>query len=59
MTVMSQSQVAEYLGVSRVWISQLSMRGEIPNKKIGTRRLYVKEQIDKWLQEDSTRPPEA
>lgn len=60
MTVMSQVQTAEYLNLSVSTASLLSRTGEIPSKKVGKRRrLYVKEQIDKWIQEGSARTSEA
>ncbi|MFZ7120722.1 MAG: helix-turn-helix domain-containing protein [Eubacteriaceae bacterium] len=42
-------ELAEYLGVSYWKVMEMARRGQIPCIKIGDRKLFRKETIDKWM----------
>ena len=46
---MSGADVARYLDVSPASISQRVLRNTIPYRKVDGRTLFVKEDVDQWL----------
>jgi excisionase family DNA binding protein len=54
-TVMTQKEAAKYLRISQSYLSRRTSLGEIPHKKIGSKPLYVREIIDKWLTEENSK----
>jgi len=46
--LLSASQAAEYLGVSRVRINQLAGLGRIKREEIGGYYLYRRSDLDRW-----------
>ena len=52
--VMNAKEVADYLGISTSYLSELTADNKIPFVKIGTgkgRNLFRKVDVDKWLEE--------
>jgi excisionase family DNA binding protein len=47
--VMTSSEVAELLHMPQSSVEDLARRGEIPSKKIGRRRLYIRHKIETLL----------
>lgn len=48
---MTAQQAAQFIGISYWQILELSKHGEIPHVKIGGRKLFRKEAIDRWITE--------
>lgn len=46
--LLSASQAADYLGVSRVRINQLANLGRIKREEIGGYYLYRRSELDRW-----------
>lgn len=46
---MTTKEVAKLLKSSEVWIKQLIKKGVIPSYKIGGKRLFKKEEIERWI----------
>ena len=46
--LMTVSQLAQYLGVSKAWIYQKTFRKQIPVRKVGGLR-FLKGEIDEWF----------
>jgi excisionase family DNA binding protein len=49
--VMDIEGIVKYLKSSKSTIYHMASEGEIPSIKIGGRRMFVKRQIDKWLED--------
>lgn len=49
--LMSASQAAEYLGVSRVRINQLAGMGRLQREEVGGYYLYRRSELDRWRAE--------
>jgi excisionase family DNA binding protein len=49
--VMDVEGVAKYLKSSRSTIYHMASNGEIPSVKMGGRRIFLKNQINEWLQD--------
>jgi len=47
-TLMSASQAAEYLGISRVRINQLAGAGKLERVEVGGYYLYRQSELDRW-----------
>ena len=47
--IMTDEQVSEYLGLKLRKVQDMARANEIPNKKIGQKRIFVKSAIDEWL----------
>ena len=43
-------ELAELLMASEVWVKRRVKSGEIPSYKIGGKRLFKKEEIDSWIE---------
>lgn len=43
------SAAARYLGISRDLLRKYSDLGEIPAKRMNVRRMFVLEELDKWI----------
>ena len=43
-------EVAELLRASEIWVRRRVKEGEIPSYKIGGKRLFKKEELDKWIE---------
>lgn len=48
-TTIKVNEVAEYLGLSKDFIYKLCRERKIPKIKIGSRIMFKKDTIDKWL----------
>jgi len=48
-------EVAKYLKISISMINSLIKQEEIPSIKIGKRRLFIKKDVDKWIEEHKKR----
>ena len=55
--LLSTKKVAEYLDITPPTVRRKALSGEIPSIKIGNRLRFDKQQIDRWLLENSTRRP--
>ncbi|MCX8130908.1 MAG: helix-turn-helix domain-containing protein [Clostridia bacterium] len=47
--IMTLEQAANYLKLAPRKLAIMARKNEIPNKKVGQKRLFVKELIDEWL----------
>ena len=52
--IFNQDELASYLKVSRSWVDQKISQNGIPHIKIGKYPRFRKDQIDEWLEENST-----
>jgi len=43
-------EVAELLRASEIWVRRRVKEGEIPSYKFGGKRLFKKEELDKWIE---------
>jgi excisionase family DNA binding protein len=50
--VMTATEVAELLHVSKSTVEDWARRGIVPSKKVGRRRLYIRSKIEALLLED-------
>lgn len=50
--VMTATEVAELLRVSKSTVEDWARRGIVPSKKVGRRRLYIRSKIETLLLED-------
>lgn len=57
MCLMSTSEVAEYLNVSRASVARLIADGTVAYRMIGRRRFVTKASVDSWLMGDVSVPP--
>lgn len=48
---MSAREAAEYLGVSYWMINDMAKKGKIPFISFGSMRLFRKESLDSWIEE--------
>jgi len=55
--ILTVSELAEYLKLSRAKVYQMAQRGEVPGTKLGTHWRFRKDLIDRWLEEQMTRDP--
>jgi len=55
--LLSTSKLSRYLDITPVTIRRKAQSGEIPSIKIGNRLRFDKQQIDKWLLDNSNRKP--
>lgn len=53
--ILTVSELAEYLKLSRAKIYQMAQRGELPGAKLGTHWRFRKDLIDHWLEQQMTR----
>lgn len=51
---MDVKMISEYLHVSRSLIYRMVSLGEIPYLKVGSRTIFEREQIDKWMHNHCT-----
>ncbi len=51
MTYLSTREAADYLRRTPASIRNLVLRRQIPFRKVGGRLLFIKEELDKWVQE--------
>ena len=49
--ILTVSELAEYLKLSRAKVYQMAQRGELPGTKLGTHWRFRKDLIDRWLEE--------
>ena len=47
---LTTKEVAKLLKATEVWIKQLVKKKMIPSYKIGRKRLFKKEELDKWIE---------
>ncbi|UCC62606.1 MAG: helix-turn-helix domain-containing protein [Anaerolineae bacterium] len=57
--ILTVSELAEYLKLSRAKVYQMAQRGELPSTKLGTHWRFRKDLIDRWLEEQMTRNPQG
>jgi len=50
--ILTVSELAEYLKLSRAKVYQMAQRGELPGTKLGTHWRFRKDLIDCWLEEE-------
>lgn len=50
-------ELAELISASEIWVKRRVRTGEIPSYKIGGKRLFKREEIEKWIdsQKDETK----
>ncbi len=53
--ILTVSELAEYLKLSRAKVYQMAQRGELPGTKLGTHWRFRKDLIDRWLEEQMIR----
>jgi len=53
--ILTVSELAEYLKLSRAKVYQMAQRGELPGAKLGTHWRFRKDLIDRWLEEQMIR----
>ena len=51
MSVLSVPEAAELLGVSVKAVYELTHRGRIPYRKRGTRTIFIREELNQYLQD--------
>jgi excisionase family DNA binding protein len=49
--ILTVSELAEYLKLSRAKVYQMAQRGELPGTRLGTHWRFRKDLIDRWLEE--------
>ena len=49
--ILTVSELAEYLKLSRAKVYQMAKHGELPGTKLGTHWRFRKDLIDRWLEE--------
>ena len=49
--ILTVSELAEYLKLSRAKVYQMAQRGELPGTELGTHWRFRKDLIDRWLEE--------
>jgi excisionase family DNA binding protein len=47
--VLDRPGAAEYLSIGLAYLAELTASGEIPSLKLGRRRLYRREDLDRYL----------
>jgi len=47
--VLNQSELADFLGISRKTLGKMVESGEIPGRKIGTRYFFSRKAVEDWL----------
>lgn len=47
--VMTTREAADYLGISTAMVAKLLHAGLLPSGRIGTRRYFLRGQLDAWL----------
>lgn len=52
--VLNQSELADFLGISRKTVRRLVEDGEIPGRRIGNRYFFDREIVKKWLAGEGT-----
>ncbi len=54
----SFNDACEYLSLSRITIHRLVQAGKIPSYKVGKKRLFDKNELDRWMQtkKDKVKP---
>lgn len=58
-SLMTPTEVAEYLRKSKSWVYGAASRGELPTKRIGRDLRFSREELDRWLASKTTRAPAA
>lgn len=53
--ILTVTELAEYLKLSRAKVYQMAQRGELPGTKLGTHWRFRKDLIDHWLEEQMIR----
>lgn len=51
---LNRTELAEFLGVSKSFVYDQTRKGEIPHVKVGSKAIYPKAEILRWLQENSS-----
>jgi len=54
-TVMTVSEVADYLKMKTVTIYKHAQNGKLPGFKVGSKWRFKKETIDKWIEKQEKR----
>ena len=44
------NDTSEYLSLSKITLHRLIQAGKIPSYKVGKKRLFDKNELDKWMQ---------
>ena len=47
---LSMNDASEYLSLSRITLHRLVQSGNMPSYKVGKKRLFDKQELDKWMQ---------
>jgi len=47
---LSMNDASEYLSLSKITLHRLIQAGGIPSYKVGKKRLFDKQELDKWMQ---------
>lgn len=53
--ILTVSELAKYLKLSRAKVYQMAQRGELPGTKLGTHWRFRKDLIDHWLEDQMKR----
>ena len=53
---LSMNDASEYLSLSRITLHRLVQSGNIPSYKVGKKRLFDKQELDKWMQTKKDKP---
>lgn len=53
---LSMNDASEYLSLSRITLHRLVQSGKMPSYKIGKKRLFDKQELDKWMQTKKDKP---
>jgi excisionase family DNA binding protein len=53
---LSMNDASEYLSLSRITLHRLVKAGTMPSYKVGKKRLFDKQELDKWMQTKKDKP---
>ena len=53
---LSMNDASEYLSLSRITLHRLVQSGQMPSYKVGKKRLFDKQELDKWMQTKKDKP---
>ena len=57
-TIMDMDEMSDYLKISKSFLYKRVHKRTIPFVKVGRRTIFVKEQIDKWIEANAGKPDE-
>ena len=53
---LSMNDASEYLSLSKITLHRLIQAGKIPSYKVGKKRLFDKQELDKWMKTKKDKP---